>query len=547
MNFKMKASSFLLLLVAALGCCVSCIESNSQLGGDLVPVGQTYDFYTAEVPIENIDIQMTDSLSGYSTNRVTVGAVRDEAYGLCKRSSAIPLIPLFKDEIDFGKDPVFKSFHFAIACDTVSVARADQDCILQGIKVYELDKAIEVKKDFDCNKPLAHQSTRITKGTPIYNGQDSLSFDFSASFGQKYLSITKDDLKDINTFLQRFPGIYLESETPTRDGGRINIFELQLGYNSDYQYIEGNYAKLRYNAEYNGVRKDTTLLFYYGADKFYDIDSLLQHSSKGKFPQYALNLSSHSTSELQGPAADKIYVEGGGGLKPHIPATELKRLAEEAIAAKGHNPKKAVINKATIVMPFEAPDDFEEFQHWPYRLSPTCKIGGTSDIVQYIGISDSSSEDENQGDINRSILQYAPDITYHLQEILRIDPSDALSAKARKLADGYYDVWLLIMANEVTTTTTSGSSDMSEMYQYLAYQSYYNDMYGGGYGGGYGGSYYNNYYNYAMLASLASQSQTTETVTVEMDKDRYYKATLNGPASERAPKLRITFAVPKED
>ena len=102
---------------------------------------------------------------------------------------------------------------------------------------------------------------------------------------------------------------------------------------------------------------------------------------------------------------------------------------------------------------------------------------------------------------------------------------------------------------------------------------YYNNLYGGGYGGygygsygygyggygGYGG--YSNYYNMMMYASiLNSMNQTTYSTTQELDKDRYYRAILNGPASTvtnppscplltpgvlRVPTFRVTFSVPK--
>ena len=166
-----------------------------------------------------------------------------------------------------------------------------------------------------------------------------------------------------------------------------------------------------------------------------------------------------------------------------------------------------------------------------------------------MGLTDSSSSDENQGDVNRSILNYAPDITYHMQELLKIDRDDLENARTQNLLRGEYDIWLLIMANEQITTTTSGNQDLSDMYNYLAYQSYYNSMYGGGYYGyGYGGygSYYSNYYNYSMMAAYAASSSTSTSNVVMLDKDRFYKAELNGPESTtgRVPVLELTFAVP---
>lgn len=543
-SFKMKTR--ILAGLASLACLASCIDSSSKLGGDLVPAGQLYKFYTVDTPVHQVHVRMADSLSGLSSSRITIGAVRDKEYGLSTRKSAVALIPL-SSEMDFGKDPKFKSFHFSASLDTVSAGDPSQKNILQNIRVYELARPMDYKKDFDCNKPFPHLEESITKGTPVFDGSDSLSFNFNEEFGKKYLTITSEDLEDIDTYLKKFPGIMIETDTPSGEGGRIDMFKLQLDYNSSYGYIQGNYAKLSFSGEYDGERRDSSFLFYYGADKFYDLDSLFSASSTGSFPQYALNLSSQETESSVGLAESEIKIEGGGGLKPVISAKELKRIAEEAIASKGGDPKTAVINKASLIFPFALPSDVEELEEWPDILSPTCRIT-EDEITRFMGLTDSGSEYEDQGDINRSLLEYAPDITFHVQELIKIDENDASSKKTERLEKGFYDIWLLIMANEVITTTTSGSSDMSEMYQYLAYQSYYNDMYGGY--GSYGGysNYYSNYYNYAMMAAYASQSTTSTSISTQLDKDRFYRARLNGPKATdgRVPHLELTFAIPQE-
>ena len=49
-----------------------------------------------------------------------------------------------------------------------------------------------------------------------------------------------------------------------------------------------------------------------------------------------------------------------------------------------------------------------------------------------------------------------------------------------------------------------------------------------------------------MMAAYASGSSSTEETVVELDKDRYYNATLNGPeAAGKKPQIKITFSAPK--
>ena len=550
MNFKMKTR--FLALAAALLCCYSCIETDTTLGGNLVPTVETYTFYTVEVPIEGISTQMADNLSGYSDTRMTIGAIREPEYGLTTRTSAVSLIPLFQDELNMGKDPVFKRFHFSAARDTTSFLDPTQENILQRVFVYEVDAGLDPEIDYDINRPIPHHGEIISKGTPVFNGTDSLTFDFSEEFGKKYLSIKPEDLKDIETFLAKYPGIYMETEVPNEDGGRLNMLKVQMSYDKDYGYIMGNVATLNYSAEFDGVRKDTTVLFWYGAADFYQLDSLFD-AYTGSFPQYALNHTGQETRELAGEAHETIAIEGGGGLKPVISALSLKHQVEQAIIQAGGNPKEAIINKASLIFPFEFPEDYKDMTFWPYRLSPTCRLVN-DETTAYMGLTDASSSSENQGDVDRSTLRYAPDITYHMQEILKIDENDTEKSSTKNLLSGNYDIWLLVMAQEKQVTVSTASKEQQEMLNYLAYSSYYNGMYGGyGYGGysgyGYGsyGSYYNNYLTYAMMAQQASMSQVSTSTTIKLDTDRFYRAALCGPEANDAPTLRVVFALPNQD
>ena len=186
---------------------------------------------------------------------------------------------------------------------------------------------------------------------------------------------------------------------------------------------------------------------------------------------------------------------------------------------------------------------------FPDVLSPTIKISSDS-TVAFAGLTDASVSTENQGTVNRSLCVYAPDITHHVQQIIRKEDTSELTP---------YDIWLLIMHNETTTTTNAEASEMAQYYQQLAYYSYYNQLYGGGYGGygsyygsyggygGYGGYGYSNYYNYMMMAQYASESAATTSTSAELDLDRFYKCWLRGPESDgKKPKLKITYALPKE-
>lgn len=557
MNFKMK-TRFLVLAAASL-CCLSCVETNSQLGGGLVPVTETYTFHTVEVPLEGISMQMADNLSGYSNTRLTIGSIREPEYGLTTRSSAVTLVPLFTGDFDLGANPVFKRFHFAMSRDTTFAIDPSQENVLRRVRVYEVSEPLDPSVDYDTNRPIAHGTESLVKGTPIVNGTDSLSFDFTPEFGSRFLRLTAEDVKDMKAYLKKFPGIYVETEEPDGEGGRIDMFDVQMAFNKN-TYAIGNCAVLDYSAEFKGVRRDTSLLFYYGATDFFDLDSLFENYS-GYFPQYALNYTGQQTRDRAGDAGDRIWVEGGGGLKPVISARSLRNQVEQAISQVGGDPREAIINKASLIFPFDLPENVEELDRWPFRLSPTCRFVSTEDneTITYMGLTDATSSSENQGDVDRSLLRYAPDITYHMQEILKIDESATDKQQTKNFLAGNYDIWLLVNAQEVKTTVQSASREQQEMMSYLAYSSYYNSMYGGygGYGGygygGYGGygsygSYYNNYLTMSAMLQQMSQAQTSTSTVIKLDVDRFYCSALRGPqAGSKVPTLRVTFALPNKE
>ncbi len=522
-------------------CAASCVYVDQSLGSNFIPGNQLYDVSLVEFPLSDVKMGYCDSLSAFSDSRITIGAVRDDRFGLTTRGSAFTLVPVM-DTIDVGRDPELMHFHFSAVRDTTSVPTFDQQNILQSVNVYELTHVMDTTYMYiwdDRYETFYDSSVRITEGVPVYAGGDSLSFEFSQAYGNKMIELFKEqpDIQlDLDAYLEKMPGIYITVDPPVGNGGRINMFDVPIEVD-DYGYVTGGYAELVLKAKYGDdtMQRDTSFLFYYGPqERTTDTD------------QYALNICTHEThSSLFVPdekglvdAGDEIYIEGGGGLKPVFNATEIKTLLTDELTSRGLSPTDVIINKATIVMPYEVPEDYDYFYLMPDILSPTCKFSYLSDLVKddgssfqyvyYAGLTDSSISDEDQGDIHRSLDNYTPDITHHVQEILKMSDDT--------LATGKYDIWMLVLRAEVITEDTS-NSDMSEYYQYLAYSSYYNSMYSGSYSG----SSYSNYYYYLYLAQLYGSSTST-TVQNTLDRDRYYTATLKGPTSDDGPKLKVVYS-----
>ena len=605
----MKKTSFALLSAAlAASLALSCVPINEDLGKNLISSKAQFNVFTEEYPLTGLETRTADDLSGFSSTRIVIGAVRDADYGVSKRSSAFTLVPAI-DTLDFGENPEAVRFFIHLGCDTTNVVPGGE-YNLQSLSVYALKDTIDFV-DNGTNKVPEVLPGKVSVGSPVINGKDSLKIEFSKEFGQKYidgiLSLfdkdgdgkavlawrdgDDDNSEDVNSNRKAFteynkllPGVLVEADDPVRNGGRFDMFKIScfsIAYDSGssaYYYRNNNIGILTVRGTFDGVRRDTSYMFLPGELEFVDENTYL--NNRTKFYQYAFN------ATVQDPVTDalkaseeKVYVEGGGGMKPVVSADSLGRILYEDIASKGGDPSYTVINRGTLLLPFEDPgpaNGYAEFDLFPTVLSPTCRLVTTTgegedekELKTFAALADASSSAEDQGDINRSLCRYNPDITHHLQQILKVyiekvkkleeagesGREDVEQEYRKKLAN--YDIWFLNVHEETVETISSSAYD-NDYYRNLLYAQYYNSLYGGygGYGYGYGYGYGDyggyghgsNYYSLAMLNALYSGSGTTTTTTQELDTARFYKAILNGPKadSDAKPSFVVTYSFPKE-
>ena len=187
--FGILATAGLILFGSA-----SCVPINEQLGDNFIPTDQIWNVFPCEdVALQDVTIKQSDSLSGYSTSRITFGSIKDGEFG-CNKSSCFTLVPLL-DTIDFGTNPEVIQFHFTAVRDTFSVLRDNDMRMLQNVYVHSLKEALDSTVLYTgtfANKELLEKhvntASTITNGVPIYNGGDSLSFDFSKEFAEKVIA-----------------------------------------------------------------------------------------------------------------------------------------------------------------------------------------------------------------------------------------------------------------------------------------------------------------------------------------------------------------------
>lgn len=229
MNFRVSAR----ILLGAAVLSASCINKDYQLGRGLIDTAQQFDIVNAEFPLSEIRMEMADSLSGYSSTRIVVGAVRDELFGLTTRGSAFTLVPAL-DTIDLGTNPVVTRFRLHTAADTVSVPNERDRYILQNVNVYELTRPLNFNKAGTTTLP-EHGTESIAKGHPVFNGADSLAFDFTDAYSARFLKALQgliDENHAVDTSFTKYtaaiPGIYVDMDAPLGNGGRINLVKLFL-------------------------------------------------------------------------------------------------------------------------------------------------------------------------------------------------------------------------------------------------------------------------------------------------------------------------------
>lgn len=585
MNYKSISRVVSRLALGATLCfSESCVEINEHLGQNFIPYDQLWDVFSAEAPLEDIRLLETDEISGYDSYHMVFGAVYNGPDDYVKAATSFTLIPADSSYLDFGENTRVRQFHISAVKDTTTYPRADQKSVIQNIYVYPMKKALDslvlysgsfaknqIVDGVDTGKKVEElyvdKTKTITAGIPTYNGNDSLSIDLDKKWSLDFINTMKEmekaDRDSIHRFIEKLPGIYIETDLQETDGGRINMFRVGMEYNTQ-GLITGNYAELKITADY-GERKDvdTSFVFLMGPVNF---------AKHRQIPnQFAYNAKLNSPYKGT-PAEDgfgykahgEIGLNGGIGVKPVIKGEEMFAILVSMLEENGitdiEEQRKVIINRATIVMPFDEKEGYQELEKYPVMLSPTCRLTKeNSQFVTYAGITDASVESENKGELNRSLNTYRPDISFHIQQMF----NKALEAKAEAKKDfdfTKYNIWMMIMHKEQMKVSYIQNNTING----IPYDAYYNSMmydpygyggYGYGYGGydpygyGYGGYNpygYNNYYNYYMMQQMMNPTQSNEKSSMELDNDRYYKYKLYGSqtAGDRYPKLKIVYSIP---
>lgn len=410
MPFKTAFYTFIAIAAAVLAAS-SCVENDRTMGQSLVP-----DEYNLALGTKTFDLPVTnrisDSTQASNTNNMLIGTLSDPIFGTITANSASYILP-YSDSTDFGDNPELLSAYMTLQIDSTYCLEDNQKGIHQRIHIYKLTTPIDSTKIF-CNSitPDDYDPTPVTVSDPVIYGSGSVRLDLTDEFAQELLDTTPEEFEDLNLFIKRIHGLYIEVEQPlnTQSGGRLNY--LTLGYST----INVNY---RLNDPDRGAI-DTTESFVFG---------------------YTTALNNYTTTSAHladNQPGDSLFLEGLSGVKPHIAAMDLKRMFEKWIKEEGLEGRTIFLSRAQLTFPYEMPEDYERFDlEHPASIYAFTSTPSATDTLRLFDPLPEVYDVSNRGTINRSLKEYSLDVTAYMQDLLMTDSTDI---------DSSMDLWIAPLA-----------------------------------------------------------------------------------------------------
>lgn len=395
----------------------SCVLNDKELGNHLVP-----DDYILKVGAYKFNINVTtsqpDSVQGFSNDYMLVGYEKNDEFGLAKSSSASYVFPT-EDSLDLGINPELKEAYISLKIDSIKSNMEGQENIIQNLYVYKLNKDLDSNTisniSFSEEDIISVPNSRISIGSTVYTGGDSIKIRITDEFANELLKTTYEESNDAELFRKRIKGIYLTCGETNNvpNGGRMNYIHLS----SSRIYIK----YLHNNPDKNIHQKDTAQSFYFGVQKAVN---LFRTNSK--------HLASNEPQE-------NIYIEGLSGVKPFISKedinNELNRFIQDSIP--NYIEGSMIISRATLTLSYDAPKDYvsidREFPHDIYPCNIQ-KLYEAENKMDYFQLPEDIFNSYNTGAINRSHQDYKMDITSYAQNLLL--PKDKQNPKTLK------DLWI---------------------------------------------------------------------------------------------------------
>ena len=413
-KMSFKTAFYAVLISAAAAAAVSCVENNRETGSGILPDGYVPEvgMMTFEVPVTN---RISDSVQSSNSTNMLIGTISDPLFGTVTSNAASYIIP-YSDSTDFGTDPELIGAYITLSIDSTYYLESNQEGIHQRIRVYRMTHELDSTLEF-CNsmKPEYYDPVPVTVSDPVVYGTGQIRIDLTDEFASELLATTPEEFEDLEQFLERINGLYLEVEEPLGNlsGGRLNYLNLgystiSLDYRTDVERSNGSTERI-----------DTTESFVFG---YY---TALNFFTTG---------SGHLENSMPG---DSLFLEGLSGVKPHISAGDLKSMLDSWLDETGLDDHALILSRAELTFPYEMPQDYERFNaEHPDIIYAFTSDPASNDTLRYYMPLEEVFNVYNIGIINRSTMQYSMDITAYVQQLLSADASEI---------DASMDLWIAPM------------------------------------------------------------------------------------------------------
>ena len=425
---KKSAIRTSLILLLTLIPFASCIVTDPTLGAALVPANQNITIRTATIDLP-VSLRMADSLQSAISQSATVGAIRTQTFGLFHSDAAVS-VTAASDSVEWGANPTVREVTLELIRDTSMVVDPTQFFIPQNFYVHQL--TIDLDSTMVYSNSIGegdYDPVPISEGTSIFLGGDSYTVTISKKIGEKLLTIPSATRDSAELFMKAFRGFYIRCDDPADGlyGGRLCTFDLSSSYLRlawDYDDTDGN-------------RKSKTTFFTFGE-------------------KYAVNCFTSGARDLEHADVTKnLYEEGLCGIKPHIDARQLHDAVKAWAQASGLSTDKLLIAKATVTFPFEYSGDRDQLDYYPSSLFP-CRRKQGEKRLSYSPLDEINDVYLENGNINRSLLQYTANISLYLQELINRDKEEIT---------GEDDLWMMPILSYY-------DSYSSQTYYYADYYNY---------------------------------------------------------------------------
>lgn len=406
-----------LILIASV---FTACEDRNDLGIQLLPNSDLINVQEVEVSDEISAYTYTEESLVSSGGQSLLGSMNDPDFGSTHIDFAAQVRLL--DFPDFGTDPVVDSVKFRFYFKEVYGDTITE----QTFKVYELEETLnedlDYKQDIDlksmASDHLLGEVTLLPRVLLDSTGTDTLyqlvSIPLDVSIGEKLMNIDSTDLGIIDTFLNVFKGVYIESE---RVNGEIgNLISLSS---------EGMGLQLFYNNQEN-IDKDTaaqTLSVSYFVTEFSARVNSIEHDYTGT--EFGANLN----QEVE--EGDLLYIQPTGGLKSKFYIDGLENW-KDSIVVNGTDTIKYGINRAELVFQIDTvASDLKNFPPPSNLLFTFIDDDGEEKVTR-----DWAFNPYHGGVLSDGYV-YRFNITMHLQDIIngRYKNNGFYLSTGRQLAD----------------------------------------------------------------------------------------------------------------